>query len=123
MMRFAPKPFNTRNEDQVYTHKHTKVVPFNFTSDRKPDAQNYYEMSVYERNKLEYLSEINNSLSNKSSRSVGRACDRLAKFKEAESHNSVVVDHHSKKRSSKLEPMGLSCNRIGHRASSSGFRN
>jgi len=78
-----------KTEELVYTRKHTKAIPFNFSSDKKPDQnQSYVELSVYERNKLEYLSEIKNSLSsNSSSRSVGRACDRLAKFKEVDSHH------------------------------------
>ena len=112
-----------KSEELVYTRKHTKAVPFNFTSDRKPDENKLQYTSIYKRNELEYLSEIKNSLSTKPSRSVGRACDRLAKFKEAESHNHAVVDYEPKKRNGKLEPMGLSCNRIGHRASSNGFRN
>ena len=48
--------------------------------------------------------------------------DRLAKIKEAESNNKVVLDYEPRKRNCNLEPMGLSCNRIGQRASSSGFR-
>ena len=57
--RFSPKPFSMKTEELVYTRKHTKTVPFQFTSDKKTDEKNSYEhMSVYKRNELEYLSEI-----------------------------------------------------------------
>ena len=48
-----------KTEELVYTRKHTKTVPFQFTSDKKTEEKNSYEhMSVYKRNELEYLSEI-----------------------------------------------------------------